>query len=73
MATPIARVVAQQCFSASLFSLRFHSRQENLGARYKKCYSIFLSPFTKTGNARIKYHTEALLSNDFCRGKSSKN
>jgi hypothetical protein len=35
VATSTARVVAQQRFSFCLFSLRFHSRQENLGARNK--------------------------------------
>jgi len=40
VATPTARVVAQMCLSASLFSLRFHSRHENLGTRYKNVFFI---------------------------------
>ena len=51
MVTPSSRVVAQQCFSASLFSLRFHSVQESLGDRYKNVISLFFFLlFIKTGN-----------------------
>jgi hypothetical protein len=50
-ATSIARIVAQQFFSASLFSLGFNSRRENLGARYKNVMAFFLL-YMKTGSAR---------------------
>jgi hypothetical protein len=52
MTTSTARVVAQQRFAVYLFSLRFHSRQENLGARNKNVVIpfVFFYFFIKTGN-----------------------
>jgi hypothetical protein len=35
--SPAVFVIAQQCSSATFFSLRYHSRKEKQGALFKNC------------------------------------
>jgi hypothetical protein len=39
--SPAVFVIAQQCSSATFFSLRYHSRKEKLGAIFKNLIFLF--------------------------------
>jgi hypothetical protein len=45
---PAACVIAQQYYSAAFASLRFHSRKEKLGARFKDAISFTSKKLSKS-------------------------